>query len=241
MSSSTSTPYTISSHILGRQVIPHNSGGSIPPSASPPLILAFLAIGIFALSMIGVFGWRRLQYTRVHREIPRRGGQADQIPSQTGPGPRPKLWDLWTTRMADGHKQHNGLSNGSDITAEHETWDTIMPISVAVSPPYTTKGDGTTSQTLQPAAVPFHRWARHIHPPATAVEKGISRAKIEGNNGHDERQIQVAVAISMPCQPLLDDAAINARVGSKPNKEGADDIFAYTLGVYECAWGHDNG
>ncbi|KAG6889135.1 hypothetical protein C0995_003495 [Termitomyces sp. Mi166 len=239
MSTSTSTPHITSSHIFSRQDV-HNPAGDFSPGASPPLILAFLAIGLFALSMMGIFGWRRIQYTRIRGEIPGHQREADERPLRTGLGPRPRLWDLWTIDLKDGHKRVKVSTNDLGMTTEHETWDTIMPISAVVNP---AKGDGTTSQTLEPATVPFYRWTRHIEPTATATEKGVPRTNAKGSNGRDERRMQVAVAIAMPYQQIPHHECRNMKIGTERGEEaaGGDDTFVYTIGVYECTWGHDNG
>lgn len=135
---STSTPYTTSSRIFSRQ-IPDSGPGGIPPSASPPLILAFLAIGLFALSMLGIFGWRRIQFVRLRGEMHRRDWTADERSStRTGLGPRPKLYDLWTIDTKDLDKNNNRSTTDSNphMTAGHETWDAIMVCFVNLLAPW---------------------------------------------------------------------------------------------------------
>jgi hypothetical protein len=66
------------------------------PSGSPPLILAFLAIGLFTAAMIAVFGYRRIHWGRPWvsdvQEVVQSSRRRDDI------GEKPKLWDLWATR-----------------------------------------------------------------------------------------------------------------------------------------------
>jgi hypothetical protein len=83
------------------------------PAGSPPLILAFLAIGIFSAAMIAVFGWRRVHFGRdanpwAYRTTfgidMRRGMRdSDSISSINGVreknlGERPVMWEAWTER-----------------------------------------------------------------------------------------------------------------------------------------------
>jgi hypothetical protein len=80
------------------------------PSGSPPLILAFLAIGLFAAAMIAVFGYRRIHWGRpwsvegdvdVVERAPRR--------RRENFGERPKLWDVWVVpRMEVAAKDAGG-------------------------------------------------------------------------------------------------------------------------------------
>ncbi|KAJ7102806.1 hypothetical protein C8R44DRAFT_808571 [Mycena epipterygia] len=57
-------------------------------TASPPLILAFIAVGLFAVAMIAFFGWSRMTVGRRHWVDP------DAV--RPGFGETPKLWDVWT-------------------------------------------------------------------------------------------------------------------------------------------------
>ncbi len=75
-----------------------NQGGQFFSAASsPPLVLAFLSIGLFGAGMIGVFGWRRLQVGMV-------GGRGTNVgpPSKE----RPKLWDLWSDKAIYSRDSH---------------------------------------------------------------------------------------------------------------------------------------
>src|SRR6267154_3698765 len=65
-------------------------------NTSPPLVVAFLAIGLFTVSMAALFGWRRMGRGQllVHRvrPLPRPGKKPIVL------GEKPALWDLWTRR-----------------------------------------------------------------------------------------------------------------------------------------------
>src|ERR1700722_1734356 len=67
------------------------------PGGSPPLILAFLAIGLFTAAMIAVFGYRRIHWGRpwtseIQVEVDRSARRRHDF------GEKPKLWDVWATR-----------------------------------------------------------------------------------------------------------------------------------------------
>lgn len=84
------------------------------PIGSPPLILAFLAIGIFSAAMIAVFGWRRVQFGRelgyegAGRDGRRFAGvgnsdltdSAGRGGSDSRLGEKPVLWEAWAGRSA---------------------------------------------------------------------------------------------------------------------------------------------
>ncbi|KAG6828601.1 hypothetical protein H0H92_007342 [Tricholoma furcatifolium] len=220
--------------------------------ASPPLILAFLAVGLFGMSMIGVCGRRRCQLLRV-----RTHDEDDQpwmpdesfIPRKPAIiGPTPKLWDLGTNFTQDGYRLERSMKNFSN--EEHETWDAIMPISVVVTPPYEINSGATPCQPppQPPTPIRFLRWPRFAESTATAdhevnaAEKGTARAHSEDNNPTYDRRLQVTVAIAMPSQRTHDDTTTETR--ERNGKEGEkgtvdDDTFEYTLGVHECSWKHD--
>jgi hypothetical protein len=69
-----------------------------PPSASPSLILAFLAVGLFTSAMMVAFGCRRANMGRRHRPVARQPFESSCQES----GERPKLWDLWAVSGTSG-------------------------------------------------------------------------------------------------------------------------------------------
>ena len=97
------------------------------PSSSPPLILAFLAIGLFSAAMVFVF-WRRMQVNRGPWRL------ATAMPLNNIEGSlyfnlpivstdAPKLWDLSNGGIfARGHQcQQEGVAGLSDVI-----WDNLM-------------------------------------------------------------------------------------------------------------------
>ncbi|KAJ3554042.1 hypothetical protein NP233_g12504 [Leucocoprinus birnbaumii] len=115
------------------------------PVGSPPLILAFLAIGIFSAAMIAVFGWRRVQFGRDPHlwglvdgagSHGRRGGgmelaETDGQAGGTRFGERPVLWEAWTDHA-------NKVERG-----DYGCWDSTMPLAVLSTSSLTTSGDST--------------------------------------------------------------------------------------------------
>jgi hypothetical protein len=69
------------------------------PTASPPLVLAFLAVGLFTAALITVFGCRRVtlgqRWAANHRAI-----QVVGIESKVED--RPRLWDLGAVPVTIG-------------------------------------------------------------------------------------------------------------------------------------------
>ncbi|KAG6915019.1 hypothetical protein DXG01_013901 [Tephrocybe rancida] len=261
MSSSTDAPHPSQTSPRGGPQ-PNDSPAGFSPGASPPLILAFLAIGLFALSMVGVFGWRRIQVARLEL----RGGTHEWNPDErltgtvNGLGPRPLLWDLWTS---DEKGQYNGEKEGRALPKnfyrmeEHETWDSIMPVAVTVTPPYPSGDDEVASPAPTPDAMRFYRWSRYSDPTAATTatanhtsittgtdtkEKGTARTSGDSSS-NDKRRLQVAVVIAMPSQRIPHDAT-GERTRTETEIGGEtiiDDTFEYTLGVYDCTWRSNGG
>lgn len=79
-----------------------NTGGSgiFTANSSPPLIVAFLAIGLFMAATIAVFGWRRMYMNRGLTIAGYAGGPRGGVGGvrRRGEefGEKPELWDLWT-------------------------------------------------------------------------------------------------------------------------------------------------
>ncbi|KAF8548970.1 hypothetical protein OG21DRAFT_1515699 [Imleria badia] len=90
-----------------------SSGGS------PPLIVAFLAIGLFIVAMLGVFIWRRMSQSRraQHRPI-----TTNRRPRPVSLGEKPILWDVW----ADPHVQERP-------PMEATRWEYITPVAAILT------------------------------------------------------------------------------------------------------------
>ncbi|KAF8069108.1 hypothetical protein FPV67DRAFT_1106193 [Lyophyllum atratum] len=251
MATSTSSQFSIS------RPTPTSSSKPEPgfsPGASPPLILAFLAIGLFAVSMIGVFGWRRIQYSRMMA-----AGFQDPtwmefsvVAGRRDVGPRPKLWDMWTTVGTKGEAHHE----------REMEWETIMPVAVMAIPASgnrttaDTVGDGASSaaRTRPPRAsipVRYYPWTRRPDRSTTTTNSTTATATTNastpekaGDSGphhHDTGRLQVAVAIAMPSRRTTNEYGDEHRRGGDGPGGETDDTLEYTLGVYECDWEHENG
>jgi hypothetical protein len=61
-------------------------------SGSPPLIVAFLTIGLFVLAVIGVCGWRCISPSH---GVVRQPDTTNRRPTSISLGKRPILWDVW--------------------------------------------------------------------------------------------------------------------------------------------------
>ncbi|KAJ6525858.1 hypothetical protein B0H10DRAFT_2156901 [Mycena sp. CBHHK59/15] len=113
-STTTSTPSSTSAS-APEPTTTTDSGGSFSLSASPPLILAFLAVGMFGVAMIGIFGWRRLTGGRTVLWTP----PEDVAQPRPGFGETPKLWDVWSPP---------GLLREADAPE----WRNILPLAVSI-------------------------------------------------------------------------------------------------------------
>lgn len=74
-----------------------NNTGAFSPAGSPPLILAFLAIGLFSAAMIVVFGWRRIQFGRFIIGGPQPSPFRDASKTTFVLPQKPKLWEMWNS------------------------------------------------------------------------------------------------------------------------------------------------
>ncbi|KAJ3781198.1 hypothetical protein GGU10DRAFT_118810 [Lentinula aff. detonsa] len=142
MSSSSSTSTASSSSSTDSSNDNPDTGSFFTPTSSPPLILAFLAIGLLVTAVIAALGWRRAYFARFRSDVGRqmRRGETQKDPMDIGS--RPMLWDLWTTlgTRAVGIKamETPGMSSepprgvSRPVSADQEgvNWETVMPISV---------------------------------------------------------------------------------------------------------------
>ncbi|KAJ3875495.1 hypothetical protein F5051DRAFT_60237 [Lentinula edodes] len=148
--SSTSTSASSSSSAATTNDNP-DSGSFFTPTSSPPLILAFLAIGLLVTAIIAALGWRRAYFVaRFRSDVGRRQMARGQFQkAEMDIGSKPKLWDLRTTSRIPGSGSHvtgidsaagrgtNGMemrSSGSGVgkfwsrlDADQEiSWESIM-------------------------------------------------------------------------------------------------------------------
>ncbi|KAG6828768.1 hypothetical protein H0H87_000871 [Tephrocybe sp. NHM501043] len=241
MPSTTDPPFLAHFSPRGSQDSNGNPTG-FSAGASPPLILAFLAIGLFGLSMVGMFGWRRIQFARLAL---RNGSQESEwahderfVRKNKAFGPRPVLWDLRTIDEKVQYDDERETTKHLDQMEEHKTWDTIMPVAVIVTSHSRPENEETVASL--PDTRHLYWWPRRTATaPTDDKEKGSPCDDINDNDG---KRLQVAVAIAMPSQRIPHDATgARTRTGTRMRKEEekTDDTFEYTLGLYECAWRRD--
>ncbi|KAJ7148704.1 hypothetical protein C8R43DRAFT_1008482 [Mycena crocata] len=159
----------------------NNSGSNTQPgfslSASPPLILAFLAVGMFGIAMIVFFGWRRIS----------NGRNSWTDPSEVVPvifGETPKLWEVWSPQKR---------------TREEDTakWRDIQPLAATVwddipSVPVDSDRNPRHDSLLAQAIAHLRRTYRRRRPDAgIAMEAKFGQAPPLG-------RLQIAIAIVMP-------------------------------------------
>ncbi|KAJ4467235.1 hypothetical protein J3R30DRAFT_2070377 [Lentinula aciculospora] len=116
-----------------------DTGSFFTPTSSPPLILAFLAIGLLATAIIAALGWRHAYFSRFRPAVGRQMHRGQAQKAQMDIGSKPKLWDLWTTsdagaisrELAKRPRMNSGTKKVSILNADQDIkWETIMPISV---------------------------------------------------------------------------------------------------------------
>jgi hypothetical protein len=96
------------------------------PGGSPPLILTFLAIGLFTAAMIAVLGWRRASSDRVlaMQDARMAGGSGRRREDSIE---KPMLWDLWTERTP-GLRDEVGWDNIMvNVDARRCSWAGYSP------------------------------------------------------------------------------------------------------------------
>ncbi|RDB28001.1 hypothetical protein Hypma_002195 [Hypsizygus marmoreus] len=227
MSTQTYTSLFRANSTLVASTIGHDSIFS--PGASPPLILAFLAIGLFAVSMIAIFAWRRIQYARgvgVQEPWAFEGDRWSVDLSDT-----PKLWDMWTDRTMRQTQRHNADNDAS--------WENITPVAVmAISEKdYVAASDAEAVPRITSFPMQYRRWTPRPRPTALRpTEKADDTQPLPDSN--DARRLQVAVAIAMPSQTRRSPPR-NRESGA--GSDDGDDRLEYCLGLYHCAWTHENG
>jgi hypothetical protein len=95
-SSASTVPTTTDAHATPTSTSNADDGnnGGLGVTGSPPLIVAFLAVGLFMAAMLTIFGWRRMVFGRgfVIQPIER-----DRFFAMSEYfGEEPELWDLWS-------------------------------------------------------------------------------------------------------------------------------------------------
>lgn len=236
--------------------------GLFGANGSPPLILAFLAIGLFGIAMVVVFGFRRI-HTGRWDSIRTLGAAGMGTPLL---GEKPKLWDLWT-------KGPTMPQSGP------QPWEHVTPFSVMMEPDdeqMLLDGKTKGSSTATPS-IPFTARARRrlhrllqrrapVPPEPTALlplpttNPGAPAASAQTDDAHlptsadsqqtgdsetttanpppsleKARALQVAVAILMPTQNLGAHGAPPRGVDSTDE----DEVLEYSIGTMTIPWRRD--
>lgn len=207
-------------------------------SGSPPLILAFLAIGLFSAALIFVFGWRRLQLSRGWRftvvtvnhnrsvvELPTSTINVDSVV--------PKLWDI---------RNEGKLTWGKD--EGNVKWVNLMPLSATEVLALPTTGESIIEP---PHPRPLDSF---LHTIPTLNRFNSRRNNRPSLSRHDSEKkeseaddkvkvtMQVAVTIVLPSPQYP--IHIKNRNNDKHHKEGKNmdrqQITDYCIGMYECSW-----
>jgi hypothetical protein len=101
-----------------------SSSATNSPTASPPLILAFLSIALFSAGMIVVFGWKRVHFVNSAGHwgfyfgsvvLPEGLGSIGGCANVVDFDEEPRLWNLHTNHPKDG------MTQGTDAR-----WERIM-------------------------------------------------------------------------------------------------------------------
>ncbi|EGO03852.1 hypothetical protein SERLA73DRAFT_175533 [Serpula lacrymans var. lacrymans S7.3] len=159
-------------------------------NGSPPLIIAFLAIGLFTVALIAVFGWRRVNGGRglVVRQVrPARRRKEVVL------GDKPELWELWTRRAVKGELDDSGLD-----------WDNVMPISATLH--YSLSSNSIEPKDTNDHSEPRRRYnfatlQRYLHTTRVQEPSQEEREESPPKPTMSDPWMQVAVSIAMPSMP----------------------------------------
>ncbi|KAK7044481.1 hypothetical protein R3P38DRAFT_2879003, partial [Favolaschia claudopus] len=175
---------------------PTDAGG-FTLTASPPLILAFLAVGMFAISMIVFFGWRRIAAARTPWVPP---SEAVSI------GERPKIWDVWMSCEQSQEISRAEWRNIQSQPLSATIWDHAPPVLPPDNPP------PPRHQSLAMEA--FTHLRQRYRERHRRQEDAMLEAKSSSSESLLRLQLQVAVTIAMPTPDF---------VGTSSRPENTDD------------------
>ncbi|EDR08018.1 uncharacterized protein LACBIDRAFT_327243 [Laccaria bicolor S238N-H82] len=192
------------------------------PTASPPLILAFLSVALFSAGIIAVLGWKRVHFVNSAGHwgfyfgsvVPSEG--FGSIPAVVDIGEEPRLWDLHTNYLKDvviggGNKQ---LEEG--LLQHHPSLLFVKPFRGCCEDDHKTVSSRTSIQVAVAIALPspHHRTLRR-----------------EGRNDGSEREdredkrmgehLEYVIGLSMECskkssKELNDKLAAMISKGERP-------------------------
>jgi len=203
------------------------------PAGSPPLILAFLSIGLFAAAMIVVFGWRRIQFGRSSWTVGGTPGNGEGAMARILLN-RPKLWDLWNKEDVSWSQVAGNEKGGHDPKLQ---WANIMPLTATTVTKVITEGvkplgpPSLRRDLLHPRLQLFRAWP----------ERWRRRKHRERRKPLDESPpstLQVGVAILMPSSryPVYVKEPTHNEYSEEERRRERKEITDYSIGMYECAW-----
>ncbi|PPQ92272.1 hypothetical protein CVT25_008580 [Psilocybe cyanescens] len=221
---------------------PNAQHDSFSPAGSPPLILAFLAIGLFAAAMIVVFGWRRVQFGRAWTL----GG----IPTIDHPIPlpkilpnKPKLWDIWCGGDASWTENVGSRKSGRNKRLH---WENITPFTANAVPLYDVSEGSIIPDTppmrsdaLRPPPSLFQlRWSTRQTPPPQPPRRHRESMKSIESSPSTTSTLQVGVIIIMPSarDPIYVRTDRNIGHHEQEKHRERKEMVDYSIGIYECAW-----
>ncbi|KIJ61577.1 hypothetical protein HYDPIDRAFT_31183 [Hydnomerulius pinastri MD-312] len=223
-SSPSSTPTDDGSDPNGMDIFTSNG--------SPPLIVAFLAIGLFTVAMVAVFGWRRMSQSRglVIRPVgPDRNSKKFLVL-----GEKPLLRDVWT-RTASGTE------------ADETRWENLMPfaavltyppVAPAVSAPpmkhtaFSNHSPSRAMKELLSFARRFYSPVRPPPPPPPADEEMVTQSSDE-EMWRQGSSMQISVTIAMPAPRAAHSETSERDLGIGGDKA---ELGEFCIGTMEVPW-----
>ncbi|KAF8635365.1 hypothetical protein AX15_000370 [Amanita polypyramis BW_CC] len=232
--------------------MPRGNNSGFTAYISLPLVVASLVAGLFTISIISMFGRRRMQRagtTSGGSQYPmliyaRPPGGDNQLLLVTGdrhrrcqdgltPGERPKMWDI------NIHAKSPLMESQQYQQQRLMCWDEIMPISVTVSEERHADVQPCSPPTpRRPTGCQPLRWLCHRR----RREASIGAEPSEQQNAVGEKakvtplhkDVQVVVTIALPYRPrqLSPDSFL---FKMNPSRETCTDID-YSIGLYTCSW-----
>ncbi|KAF8962572.1 hypothetical protein BDZ97DRAFT_1920386 [Flammula alnicola] len=219
------------------------------PAGSPPLILAFLAIGLFSAAMIIVFGWRRIQLGRAFTV----GGIPINHAASTNrtnilPN-KPKLWEPWYADEVTWSQVSGNTEKGAGYYDGE--WANMLPLAAkAVSTdigvvPEDSKPSNTPSTSLHRNLLDPQRqilrslwprsWRHHPSKPHEAHE-----LQSTDKSPPTSKTLQVGVAIIMPSPhfPIYvkERTDTNTEYHEEEKSRKRKEITEFSIGLYDCTW-----
>lgn len=210
-----------------------DSSQGLSLTGSPPLIVAFLAVGLFMAAMLTIFGWRRVVFGRPGMDSMEGDGFHTQNTEESFYGEKPELWDLWT-------QSPHAISSYEQLKWEH-----IMPFSASIKPPRGAPSDDADSRVTDTHAhLRIHSHLQnvqqHLRRHTLTAKSADNHKKDTGSAKNPSRTLQVAVAIAMPSPHQRERESVNERPASADTHVHIHhDPLDYSLGLTEMLWHSD--